>query len=334
MTLKDIHEADLESRLRKISIPCFLVSVPNTKEDTLGTLRLFKKYLHFIPLNPYLKGEFKYNGKEPLAKTDILEFKICYTDISDEEPVIMPMPSTETDKLDDFPINFSCLLTLFRTGYYFYAEDEEKKIIDDFKKNKNLGIATVVLKIPSFDLMAKKRNNDQREGIANQIFSELMRKKGHFEAEIERKGLEYPKGELTTISTFDIIYENIFPELEEQEGSKIDNVDKHILDLKKIFGYTQIKSVKNINNQCLFPLEFTFPELGKQIEMEELISRKGGFLKDYTLLDHTEGVFDIPSKILSLESVGKIKEDFPYYLKTSGWIRLYSMADDGASIRT
>lgn len=263
-----------------------------------------------------------------------MEFKISYLDISDEEPVIMPMPSMEEDKLDDFPIHFNCQLTLFKTGYYRSAEDKEKKIIDSFKNEKNFGIATVVLKIPDFDLIGRKRNNDGREGVANMIFSEMMRKKGRFEAEIERKNLKIEEGKDTTISVFDIIYENILPELEEQEGSKIENVDKKIQVLKSIFGYSEIKSVKNIYNQCMFPLEFTFPELGKQISFEEISQRRGGYLQDYTLIDHTKDCFNVPSKILSIEAGNRIKEDLPYYLRNQCMRQLYCLADDGASMRT
>lgn len=315
--------------------PVFMVSVPNKNKDHFGSLTLRKDHIHFRPLNPYLQGEFDYGPNESLARTHTLEFKLNYFDISDEEPVIMPMPSTEDQKLDDFPINFNCQFTLFRTGNYkFIKKQDDLDFIDSFKKDMHLGIATCVVKIPNFGLTGKKRNNDEREGIANLIFSEMMRKKGQYESEMVRKGVIDTYGVNTSISTFDILYENILPELEEQEGSKIQNVDKKLDTLKRVFGYTEIKSVKNIANQCLFSLDFTFPEIGKQVSMEEIANRRGGFLHDYLLLDQSKEIFNAPSKILSIDSALKVRENIPYYLRGECWRLLYCSSDDGASIVT
>ena len=334
LTAHDLKTVDLESRFMKLKNPIFLVAVPTPKMDHFGVLTLQDDYLHFKPVNPAHCGEFDYEAEnEGLAKTNIIEFKVNYNDFSDEEPVVMPMPSMEEDKLDDFPINFSAQLTLFRTGYYSHANESQKKQIDSYR-SENLGIATITLKIPNFKVSKVKRNNEEREAIANILFSELMRRKGNLNSKLERKKKTDTFGENTTISVFDIVFETLAPELEEQEGSKLGNADKRLELFKSVYGFKNITSIKEIENMSLFPLNFTFPELEAKVSFEEISNRRGGFVADFTTYDFASEVLQDPSRIISIESAMQIKDKVPSYLCTTVWKKLYSIWDDGDSYKT
>lgn len=158
-----------------------------------------------------------------------VEFKLNYSDINIEEPVVMPVPSCEIEdpdtKLDEFPLNFNAQFKIFRTGYYALASKEDQELIDSFKK-KNHEIAEVTLKIPNFDLLDNKRNNEAREAYVNSLHKSVMNKKSRYEDMLERKKMDALAEWQTTISTFDIMYEHVLPELELQEGSKIENCNK------------------------------------------------------------------------------------------------------------
>ena len=47
---------------------------------------------------------------------------------------------------------------------------------------------------------------------------------------------------------FDIAYEEIFPELEDQQGSKLEKVNEKIAVIKELFGFHDIKRVTDIDN--------------------------------------------------------------------------------------
>ena len=313
-----------------MSDPRFLVSVPFKDLDIYGVLVFKKEFLHFKPFNPLYCGTFNYDKNDHLHENTHLEFSVNYADINVDEPIVMPMPSNEPNKLDEFPINFSALLTLYRTGYYKTADDH-KEFINGFRTQR-LGIAQINLKVPNYNSRRQKRNNDKREEIANNIHAMILQGSSRQKAQLEANQIPDTKGEFTTISIFDIMYESLIPELEQQDGSKIGNVNKSIDLLKKAYGFKDITNVRQIENQSLFPLEFSFPELGKQISFEELQNRKGGLMADYILPDFSRNILETPSKIISLDAAGQVKKHLPGYLRAQGWRLVYSSWRDGTSL--
>ena len=292
--------------------------------------------MQFVPLDPTRRGVYDYVFSKNLAKNKHVEFKVNYSDINDEEPVVMPVPSDEIDdpktKLDEFPINFNAQFNIYRTGYYGLASIEDQKLIDSFKL-ENLSIAEVTLKIPNYDLLDCKRNNESREEYVNSLYSNVMNKKGRYEAMLLRKKIEPNIEWQTSISTFDIIYEHVLPELELQEGSKLAHCNKSIDKFRKIYGYKQLKRVEDIKNQCLFPLAFTFPELDKPVDLMKLNKRTNGFMNTFVLADHTKQTLETPSRILSIVAAEQIKKVIPSYLRVSVWRRLHTIFEDGISYR-
>jgi len=130
--------------------------------DHFGILTLWNEYMHFVPLNTNKRGVFDYVFSKNLKTNKIVEFKLNYSDLNEEEPMVMPIPSEEIedlDKLDEFPINFNAQFHIYKTGYYALASPESQKMINSFKEQK-LGIAEVSLKIPNFDLLNNRKNNE------------------------------------------------------------------------------------------------------------------------------------------------------------------------------
>jgi hypothetical protein len=68
-------------------------------------------------------------------------------------------------------------------------------------------------------------------------------KKGRYEEMLKRKNIHPEIKWQTTISSFDIIYEHILPELELQEGSKLHLCNKNLSVFQKIFGFNDLKQV-------------------------------------------------------------------------------------------
>lgn len=184
LTKEDIEDFNLQEKLTKLNNPIYFVSFPNPHASTdpheptdhFGILKLWDEYMQFVPLDPTRRGVYDYVFSKNLAKNKHVEFKLNYADINDEEPVVMPVPSEEIDsddKLDDFPINFNAQFNIFRTGYYGLARKEDQHLIDSFKAESQ-GIAEVTLKIPNYDLLDRKRNNEAREEYVNSLYSNVM----------------------------------------------------------------------------------------------------------------------------------------------------------------
>lgn len=80
----------------------------------------------------------------------------------------------------------------------------------------------MTLKVPNQDLSGKRRKNQDKEDHVNGLSQAIITKMGRYKEMLQRKQMA-PKSEwLTTLSTFDIMYEQILPELELQEGSKLE----------------------------------------------------------------------------------------------------------------
>lgn len=84
-----------------------------------------------------------------------------------------------------------------------------------------------------------------------------------------------PGEELTYVRYFDIAYEDIFPDLEQQAQSKVEFVSERLHILKDLFGYRKLGSVFDISNQSFFSLNKCFPELNRRISSKEIVGKEG-----------------------------------------------------------
>lgn len=304
--------------------------------DHFGVLKLWDQYLQFIPLDATKSGAFDYVFDKNLQQNSIIEFNINYDDLNLDEPMIMPLPNSEVqeeeDGFEDYSVNFNIQLNLFKTGYYALAPKDHQILIDSYRQ-KRVCIAQVTLKIPNSSLSEKRRKNDDKESFANMLQQSIVTKSGRYLEMLQRKQIP-PKSEwLTTVSTFDIMYEQILPELELQEGSKLKICEANNKTFEEIFGYKNLLKITDIHNQCLYPLEFTFPELEKPIDFQNLLSRNGGFLNTFVLADHSYQTLNMPSRILSIIAAEKLREYLPSYLKYCIWKRLFATYEDGISMK-
>ena len=84
-----------------------------------------------------------------------------------------------------------------------------------------------------------------------------------------------PGDELTYVRYFDIAYEDIFPDLEQQAQSKLEFVSQRLHMLKDLFGYRKLGSLWDIRNQSFFTLNRCFPELNRRVSAQEIAGKRG-----------------------------------------------------------
>ena len=84
-----------------------------------------------------------------------------------------------------------------------------------------------------------------------------------------------PGDELTYVRYFDIAYEDIFPDLEQQAQSKLEFVSQRLHILKDLFGYRKLGSLWDIRNQSFFTLNRCFPELNRRVSAQEIAAKRG-----------------------------------------------------------
>lgn len=188
----------------------------------------------------------------------------------------------------------------------------------------------------------KKFTETQENKELNKILEDQRESREKNYKELKKKILQKDLNSHTTVAVFDICYENILPELEKQEGSKLRNTQKKLGLLKDMLGLIKLASILRLKNQSMFPPEFTFQELLPQ--RKDSMTRKNKFT-DYKKFQYgfeDEGEYSIlkpyeyetltsASCIISTGSAYKLSMLLPNFLHDMKWKCYYSKTIDGAS---
>lgn len=185
---------------------------------------------------------------------------------------------------------------------------------------------------------ADEHNTEELNSIIENHRNSLTRKANNIDS-IERERALNSK---TSVAIFDISFENILPELENQEGSKLRNTQKKLGLLKDMLGFVKLTSIKELSNQSMFPIEYTFQELIPK--RRNSLTRKNKFtdFENYQYGFEDEGEYNAlrpyeyevltsASCIISTNSAYKLSQNLPGFLKDLKWKCLYSKTIDGSS---
>lgn len=132
--------------------------------------------------------------------------------------------------------------------------------MDSFRE-KNIALASIHLKMQTHWFNGVRMLDSEGEELAMKLIEALEeRARDHFGEDSKQ---------LTSVPYYDIAYESIFPDLEEQEGSKIEKVASRLHLLKDLFGLKHLRSIQDIKNQSFFTLQGVFPELNRKVAASE-----------------------------------------------------------------
>lgn len=134
----------------------YYVHYSTVKGDALGKLIITECEVIFEPLNKSLKG-FINQTQDDFFNNKKLSFSIAYEDLKYDID-ICSIPSRKNSETDEISINYFVQLDLFHTGYFYYTDEETKKVMLDLKK-KNKPLARVNIKMNNFNLLDEKMTN-------------------------------------------------------------------------------------------------------------------------------------------------------------------------------
>lgn len=140
--------------------------------------------------------------------------------------------------------------------------------------------------------------------------------------------------QITTIPFYDIAYEAIFPDLEEQVGSKVAKVTNRLHVLKDLFGLKTLRSIHDIKNQSFFTTTGVFPELNRKVTALE--AKKIDYL--HFIRPEKKFILGEPSRIICDRDAKKvyfahqIQKQLPNYLRTHSWKLIFDRFEDGTSL--
>lgn len=118
--------------------------------DILGKLTFTDQEMMFNPLNEKFKGYFRYNSGNLVDNVN-MAFSVCFNDII-SKPMKVPTPNIEERSLESLSMDYNIQFDVVHTGYYYFADDEAKKIIDE-KRVQKQRLATFALKISNRTLL-------------------------------------------------------------------------------------------------------------------------------------------------------------------------------------
>lgn len=200
------------------------------------------------------------------------------------------------------------------------------ELINSFWQKK-VTIASFHIKLRSHWFRGCRKTDSEGEDLVLQLISQIKTKVLKFEN-------DYIPQNLTQVPNFDIAFEEIFPELENQEFSKFAHVSANLHILKDLFGFRNLKSLFDIENQSFFTLEAAFPELHRKVRKSEI---KIDYLKFSNPVKRY--ILDEPSRIICDRDAAKvsvcdyqIREVLPNYLKTHSWELAFDRFVDGCSL--
>lgn len=258
---------------------------------------------------------------------------------------IFSIPNRKMSDEEEVSINYFVQLDLFQTGYYYYTDEETKKLLDKLKA-ENKPIARVNLKINNMSLLDEKLSNEVKQAKAKKIVNKIRELQGEAEKKKTKK-----ISSMTNVSFFDIDYKTILDLIIKE--NKVQNLTSHeelqllhqnISLLSHIFGFKfqSPKTMVQINNQSLIHLENVFPEI-KQfqdqankknlLEIEENLKKEDS-TADKLKKDENFHLMNSTSDIIDIDEGFLIEEHLPEFLKGITWRLLYSRIRDGTSYNT
>ena len=189
-----------------------------------------------------------------------------------------------------------------------------------------MALASIHLKMQTHWFNGAKIKEEEGEELAYNLIDNINHRVYKCKNE-ESKGL-------TSVPYFDIAFESIFPDLEEQLGSKVANVSSRLHLLKDLFGMKHLRTLHDIKNQSFFTLNGVVPELNRKVSASEV--RTSDYLAYVSL--EKKFVLKEPSRIICDRDARKvlcsyqIRNHLPSYLKTHYWQLIFDRFVDGTSL--
>lgn len=174
------------------------------------------------------------------------------------------------------------------------SQFDRLELIESFKKKK-ISVASFHVKLKNHWFDGYRKTDKELEDQVLQMISQIKHK-------IYKLDEKLPPKNLTWIPNYDIAYEEIMPELEEQRGSKFKNVSNNLHKLKDIFGLRNVQSLYDIHNQSFFTLTANFPELLRKVRKSEI---KTNYLKYHKPV--RKRILGEPSRILCDRDATKVR---------------------------
>ena len=298
----------LERAIWKVAKPIFFIYYCTADGYFPGLLTFTRQALVFTPLIP----------------DDSQSFTVLYKDIHPEYVYRCPVPTADKElEAKGHIIDYYLQIGLFESGQSREAQFERLQLLQEYREKK-LVLLSFHIKLQTHWLSG--------EALSDQEGEELVTMLEKLVATKAREANGEPLSPESTLNTklgyFDVAYEEIFPILEEREGSKLEKVDSQLHVLKDIFGFKIKKSVRELKNQSFFALSNTFPELLPQANPEE---REGEGYTSY-ILPTTHHVLSEPSRIIADITAKEIQDHLPGYLKTISWNLTFDRFSDGSSL--
>lgn len=173
---------------------------------------------------------------------------------------------------------------------------EKKELLESYR-NRNISLASIHIKLQTHWFNGARMLDSEGDDLAMVLIENLENR--------AIKHLHEESKQLTSVPYYDIAFESIFPDLEEQEGSKFTKVSNRLHLLKDLFGLKHLRNIHDINNQSFFTMEGVFPELNRQVTAVEAESKQTNYLafikqtKNYILRE--------PSRIICDRDAKKVK---------------------------
>lgn len=143
-----------------------------------------------------------------------------------------------------------------------------------------------------------KMKDEDGQDLTLHLIEEIEERASKCKQEDESKNL-------TSVPYFDIAFESIFPDLEDQEGSKIGNVSSRFHLLKDLFGLKSLRTLHDLKNQSFFTLNGVFPELNRKVTAVE--AKEADYLayvsysKNYVLNEPSRIICDRDARKVSFD---------------------------------
>lgn len=216
-----------------------------------------------------------------------LGFSVSYYDVNADWVYKTPIPKPGKAELitSDYEKDIYLQIGVFNCGARQESLNERLTMLIRFREQR-LTVASFHIKFRDHWLTGEEMTDSDKEFLCTTLEKQLIGLARTHSQDIDSKGN-------TILPYFDIAFEEIFPELEERVGSKLDRVNKQLHVLRDIFSFKGLRDVRDIKNQSFFTLHGVFPELNRQMRGTDVT----GGLKQYLRVP-TKYILQEPSRII------------------------------------
>lgn len=254
---------------------------------------------------------------------------------------VCSIPSKKINDEDEFNINYFVQLDVFHTGFFYYTDEESKKIMNNLRE-ENKALARVNIKINNYNLLSEKVSNEEKLKRAQNIVKTIERIKSELEKKEKNKSL-------TTIPFYDIEYKTILSVINKNNEDKkltshkeLQLLNRNMHLFERFFGFKFAKkSLIEINNQSLITLDNIYPEIKEFFENPNysnlLDIKPEKTLEKSSISTLKKSDFQIlssKSQIITTKKAFKLEEYLPNYIQGIPWKLYYSRYRDGTSYNT